>query len=401
VKILVVDTGSKYNSFGGPQRVAALLYKGLAENNEVYYLGYPTDYIKESDKGNSLFLSKISNEPKYAGIPDKSNGQGAKLIYNMIFKQMMVGIDRSAVAISVSAIMPDLIISNSIADFTLLSYLRKRGIKFKSVYIDHISLSTTTTKFLSRESLPLTVGSGINSITLDGAKKRFFNFFDMNVALNKQQETEILRFTDRVTRISNGIKMNTKAKQTELASVRKRYSISSTDFVVLYIGRLYERQKRVSTIINAFKSIKGEKMKLLLVGSGPSLEEYKELAGKDKRIVFCGPVSGKRVNEVYLISDLFVLASAWEGLTLTTLEALQFGLPVILSDDSYQDDLNVSDAPLLHFPTGDQEELASLMQSVMKDAKVRQRAIIASKILSKDFSEEKMLNKYQELIESL
>jgi glycosyltransferase involved in cell wall biosynthesis len=398
MKILVVDTGSEFNSFSGPQRMASLLYRGLSKGNEVYYLGYPTDYIRANDSGNALFIQSQSDQSKGPRKARVSENRAVRMIYNLVFNRMMVGIDRSAIAVSVSAIMPDVIIANSISDFVLLSYLRRRGIRFKSVYIDHGSLSTTTSSYLSRESIPLTFGSGINSITLDGAKGKFFNFFDMNVALNVKQEREMLKFTDKVSRIANGIKISTKVSAAEASAARRRYSVTEKDFVVLYVGRLYERQKRVSTIIKAVRSIRSGNIKLLLAGSGPSMQEYKRLAGSDRRIKFCGQLSGKEVAAAYSVSDLFVLASAWEGLTLTILEAIQFGLPMILSDDSYLPDLRVSGTSLLHFPTGDAERLASLIESIAKDEKARKKAIEASKRLSKEFSEQRMLKSYSELV---
>lgn len=313
MKILVVDTGSKFNGFGGQQRIAALLYRGLSKEHETYYLGYPTDYIRETDSGNSLFLSGASESVRNLRKSKLSESTAVRMVYNLVFNRMLVGIDRSDVAISVSAIMPDVIIANSISDFALLAYLRRRGIKFKSVYVDHGSLSTTTSSYLSKESIPLTFGSGINSITLDGAKRKFFNFFDINVALNVKQEKEMLKFTDNVTRIANGIKINTKVGAADVSAARKRFSVTDKDFVVLYIGRLFERQKRVSTLINAFRSINAPNARLLLAGSGPSLPDYKELAGKDRRIRFCGSLSGKDVAVAYSLSDLFVLASAWRA----------------------------------------------------------------------------------------
>ena len=153
-----------------------------------------------------------------------SENTAVRMVYNLVFNRMLVGIDRSSIAVSVSAIMPDVIIANSISDFALLAYLRRRGIKFKSIYIDHGSLSTTTSSYLSKESIPLTFGSGINSITLDGAKRKFFNFFDMNVALNVKQEREILKFTDKVTRIANGIRIDTKVGRADIAAARKVFS---------------------------------------------------------------------------------------------------------------------------------------------------------------------------------
>lgn len=58
-------------------------------------------------------------------------------------------------------------------------------------------------------------------------------------------------------------------------------------------------------------------------------------------------------------------------------------------------------ALLLHFPTGDAQQLAAMIESVMKDEKARKRAVEASKRLSKQFSEEKMIKSYEDLVESI
>ena len=115
--------------------------------------------------------------------------------------------------------------------------------------------------------------------------------------------------------------------------LRERYGIDVNDFVVLYIGRMFDRQKNVSTLIRAFKGIKEKNLKLLLVGDGPSLDSYKRLAEGDGRIIFAGSVKDAETSSIYNISSLFVLPSFWEGFSLTVLEAASHSLPENLDEE--------------------------------------------------------------------
>jgi len=103
---------------------------------------------------------------------------------------------------------------------------------------------------LSKNSLPFTLGTGMLGLSINNMKRRFFNFFDANVALNVEQEEVIKKYTQKVAYIPDGV---AKPKRDEKAIKRfkERYSLDDK-FVILYVGRMFERQKNVSTLIKAF-----------------------------------------------------------------------------------------------------------------------------------------------------
>ena len=301
----------------------------------------------------------------------------------------------------VREIKPDVIIANSIGDLALLMFLKKKGIAFKSIYIDHGSASGTVKNFFSKESIPLVVGSGVTAISTRQALRKFFKFFDMNIALSRKQFDAISKFSYRVKYIPNGIAPSKQDDEKKKAGLRLRYGIENDDFVIVYLGRLFERQKSVSTLINAFRGIENTDMKLLIVGEGPSMADYKELAAGDSRIVFTGRVEDPAVPYVYGVSDLYVLPSNWEGFSLTLLEAAASNLPIIISKKIDCAEYKIDGKGLLTFETGDPERLRHKLMLVYKNKSVRKGMIEISRALAKKYSEDKMLKAYADLISKL
>lgn len=91
-------------------------------------------------------------------------------------------------------------------------------------------------------------------------------------------------------------------------------------------------QKDHMLLIEALRRVDGD-WRLLLVGEGPlqgAVESEIRRAGMCDRIECLGDRSD--VPELLASSDLFVLATRWEGLPLSILEAMRAGLPVVASD---------------------------------------------------------------------
>ncbi len=107
---------------------------------------------------------------------------------------------------------------------------------------------------------------------------------------------------------------------------------------ILFVGRL-SKDKRVEPIIRAVEGMgkagsgdegsgmDGSEIRLTIVGDG---EEYHNLipyAGE--RIRFVGAVPPKEVKEYMQNSDILVMNSSFEGIPMTILEAISYGLPVV------------------------------------------------------------------------
>lgn len=128
-----------------------------------------------------------------------------------------------------------------------------------------------------------------------------------------------------------------KNKKIDIIKTREKLGIKEDDFVILFVGRVAQ-EKNIELLLSAMKGLKNtsNKIKLLIVGDGPDLEKYKEYTTKndlEENIVFAGKVPWDKINEYYIISDVFATASHTETQGLTVIEAMAASLPVIAIND--------------------------------------------------------------------
>ena len=88
-------------------------------------------------------------------------------------------------------------------------------------------------------------------------------------------------------------------------------------------------------MIESFKSVKSDKKLVIAGGSSDTddfMQELKELAKKDERIIFTGFVQGNVLEELYSNAYIYVLPSDLEGMPLSLLEAMSYGNCCLVSD---------------------------------------------------------------------
>lgn len=108
--------------------------------------------------------------------------------------------------------------------------------------------------------------------------------------------------------------------------------------VVASIGRL-TIQKGLTNLLRAFKIVvdHAPKTLLLMVGAGDQRNELIALAadlGIGQNVLFTDFQRGKTYRDAYTIADLFVMPSVSEPFGLTALEAIGYGTPVLLSNQT-------------------------------------------------------------------
>ncbi|MGC8710707.1 MAG: glycosyltransferase family 4 protein [Candidatus Micrarchaeia archaeon] len=399
MKVLIMDMGSRMNRFGGEARVAAQLYHKLKRYFSTYYFGYETYYIKPAKQDICIRREKVK----------LSRQMRTKLSENWIMRAgyyflsgrlSNLGISKKTILEYAKRIKPDVIIANSIADFPIIRYLRSNGMEFKTLYIDHVNLSMDTfSGMLSKNSLPLTMGSGIIACGTNAYKRKFLGFFDRCIALNLEQKERMERFTKNVVYIPNGIS-NAKGDSSISKRFLNRYGLRGK-FIVLYVGRMFERQKNVSTLIKAFKMIKGEDKRLAIVGDGPSLNDYVEIARGDNRIVFTGSVDDSMLSGAYRAASLYVLPSLWEGFSITMLEAASHGTAMLLSKNACPKDFEKEGIKVDVFDPYNVTELAKKIEMLGKSRRLLKRARSESRKIAEVFGEDKMIEKYRNILLSL
>lgn len=145
---------------------------------------------------------------------------------------------------------------------------------------------------------------------------------------------------------------------------------AKSPFVFVSVGE-FEERKRFDLTIKAFSvfSKKHPKSHLILVGTGPLLEDMKKLAKKlkiDERIDFKGRVKNDLMPDIYNSSNVFVLPSMDESFGVVYAEAASCGLPIIATDCGGPSDIiNVHNGLLI--PLDNLDALVSAMEEIYND----------------------------------
>lgn len=125
--------------------------------------------------------------------------------------------------------------------------------------------------------------------------------------------------------------------------LRESYGFRADNFVFIYLGRVAE-EKSIDVVIDCFAKLAQVKpeVRLLIVGSGPNIEDLKQQVWRlnlTDKVVFAGKKQPSEVADHYYSADAFISASLSETQGVTFIEALACGLPIFARPDEPLDDI--------------------------------------------------------------
>ena len=134
---------------------------------------------------------------------------------------------------------------------------------------------------------------------------------------------------------------------------------------VLLVSR-FVPEKRHIDLIRAFRVAAMDGWKLVLVGGHVEHDPYyatvRSAAAGDPNVVFAGQKTNAALCEIYSNAGIFVLPSSHEGLPIALLEALSYGLSVLVSDIEPHKEIGMAEG--CYFRMGDVESLASSLRQI-------------------------------------
>jgi glycosyltransferase involved in cell wall biosynthesis len=161
---------------------------------------------------------------------------------------------------------------------------------------------------------------------------------------------------------------------------------SSTSFIsklglkprqyILAVAR-FTPEKGLHDLINAFKDMKCC-YKLVIAGDADHecmySRQLRDMASRDDRIILTGYISGEPLQQLFSHSRIFVLPSHQEGHPLALLEAMSYGLPVVVSDIPATRELKL--ASKSYFRCADIEDLRDKLIKALDNAEFSEEVMI-------------------------
>ena len=173
--------------------------------------------------------------------------------------------------------------------------------------------------------------SGFGSKFIRQGEKNAVKYADEIIVLSKGVQDYFKETYDRETHfIPNGVN-RPQIRKANL--ITEKFGLKK-DSYILFLGRLVP-EKGIRYLVEAFKNVKTDKKLVIAGGSSDTdsfMEELKELAKDDNRILFTGFVQGAMLDELYSNAYIYTLPSDLEGMPLSLLEAMSYGNCCLVSD---------------------------------------------------------------------
>lgn len=162
--------------------------------------------------------------------------------------------------------------------------------------------------------------------------------------------------------IYNGVPLPERSVNTDYL---ERIGVTSGKYI-LAVAR-FVQEKGLDLLIKAFQQIETD-YQLVIAGDADHETEYsrrlKKMIAGDSRIIHAGYITGVPLNQVFSHARLFVLPSYHEGLPIALLEAMSYGLPVLVSD--IPANLEVDLPAERYFKCGKVEDLKNKLETLLE-----------------------------------
>ncbi len=191
--------------------------------------------------------------------------------------------------------------------------------------IDHIPLAYTnhTSGYLKRIKK-----GGIRRMAM---LKRHFKKVDLFLAPSKELLQVPFSIRAKKQFISNGVDgKKFLASQDKRATIRKNLGFSDGDVVAIITRRLVDKNG-VIYLARATKYLQDHKLKFIIIGDGPerAAVEHEFTSHCGQRALFLGNKTHDEIVEYYSGADFSVLPSLMEATSISGLEAMAAGLPLV------------------------------------------------------------------------
>lgn len=186
-------------------------------------------------------------------------------------------------------------------------------------------------------------------------------------------------------------------------SLRAEIGLSGSDNIIGSVCR-FDPIKNLEFLISCMPAILKQTpdTKLVLVGDGPSREglvTYAESLGLESRIVFLG--RKENVERILPTFDVYACSSLSEGTSMTILEAMACGIPIVASSVGGNPKLVDSSNGVLFTVNDSKIFIEAITELLHNPALIQQKGTKSREKVLKSYSLDTMLSQYEHLYLSL
>jgi len=183
---------------------------------------------------------------------------------------------------------------------------------------------------------------------------------------------------------------------------RTQHGVLDDELIITFVSRLvWEKNlKLFGDVVNKLQT-SYPKLKALIVGDGPAMEEAKELMPK---AVFTGFLEGNELAKAYASSDIFFFPSDTETFGNVTLEAMASGLPSVVADATGSRSLVNHGESGFVIPVESSDKFYTFIEKLINDDKLRMKMSASAIEKADEYSwsavNNHLLSYYYEVLES-
>jgi len=201
--------------------------------------------------------------------------------------------------------------------------------------------------------------------------------------------------------IYNGIEIGNSPISSKKSVSIKNFGLSLGDTVVCAIGDI-RPAKDYETMLLSIKEIKKKipNIKLLIAGTKTQefekLNQFKNELGLNDNVKFLGYT--KDIRAVFNVSDLYLSTSTTEGFSLTIVEAMAAGVPVVSTKSGGPEEFIENGRNGLLVKKKSPEEIANAIYRIINNSELRVKIVRNGwKTVKESFNVNLMINNYQKL----
>jgi glycosyltransferase involved in cell wall biosynthesis len=179
----------------------------------------------------------------------------------------------------------------------------------------------------------------------------------------------------------------------------KRYGLDAGKKIFLFLGRI-DGEKRIDLLLGAMEQLGRDDIQLAISGDGKVKEKLHKTTTKlnlDRRIRFTGFIPTEDVPGLMNSVDVFVMPSEAELLSISTLEAMACGRPVLLANALALPELVRDGVNGYLFKPGDVSDLMRHMELLADHPERWAEMGLASRELALAHSLEVVIHKFEAL----